>query len=101
MFDQVGGREYHDFPSIESLADDGVEANLRDMGFGYRAAYIAKTAQQIKQHHSSHYLHDLRHKSYDRARAKLLKLHGVGAKVGMTPTDLIDLYQNHLAELRL
>jgi len=80
---------YHDFPSIDSLAGDGVEATLREMGFGYRAAYIAKTAQHIERHHSSHYLHDLRHESYQHARAELLKLHGVGAKVSVAHVNLV------------
>jgi len=72
---------YHDFPSIESLAADGVEQTLRGLGFGYRAAYIVKTAQHIRRLHSSHYLHDLRHEPYAHARSELMKLHGVGAKV--------------------
>jgi len=59
------------------------------MGFGYRAAYIAKTAQYITRHHSSHFLHDLRHESYQHARAELLKLHGVGGKVSITDANLV------------
>lgn len=81
MLKQVAGRIYHDFPSIESLAGDSVEATLREMGFGYRAAYIAQTAQHIKKQHLSHYLHDLRCQPYEHARSELMKLHGVGAKV--------------------
>jgi len=53
------------------------------MGFGYRAAYIAKTAQYINQRHSSCYLHDLRRVPYEHARSELMKLHGVGAKVNI------------------
>ena len=59
------------------------------MGFGYRAAYIAKTAQHIKRHHSSHYLHDLRRESYEHARAELLKLHGVGGKVSIPCANVV------------
>lgn len=62
------------------------------MGFGYRAAYIAKTAQHIWQHHSSHYLHDLRCKPYKHARSELMKLHGVGAKVTIICACFINLY---------
>jgi len=53
------------------------------MGFGYRAAYIAKTAQYLSQRHSSCYLHDLRKEPYEHARSELMKLHGVGAKVSV------------------
>jgi len=53
------------------------------MGFGYRAAYIAKTAQHISQQHLSCYLRDLRKLPYEHARAELMKLHGVGAKVSV------------------
>ena len=43
-------RCYYAFPEIEALVDQGtaLEADLRALGFGYRAAYIAKTAQQLK-----------------------------------------------------
>lgn len=92
MLMQVDGHVYHDFPSIESLAGDGVEVTLREMGFGYRAAYIAKTAQHIWQHHSSHYLHDLRREPYEHARSELMKLHGVGAKVTIICACFINLY---------
>ena len=83
MFEQVAGERYHDFPSIKSLAGDDVEATLREMGFGYRAAYIVKTAKHISEQHSSRYLYDLRSESYDHARSELMKLHGVGAKVSV------------------
>ena len=66
------------------------------MGFGYRAAYIARTAQHIKQHHSSHYLLDLRRGTYEHARSELMKLHGVGAKVSLTCShqniNIVDLH---------
>lgn len=35
---------YHDFPQPQALAQDGVEAKLRSLGFGYRAKYIHQTA---------------------------------------------------------
>lgn len=38
---------YHDFPRPEDLAQDGVEAKLRALGFGYRAKYIHQTAQLV------------------------------------------------------
>jgi N-glycosylase/DNA lyase len=38
---------YHDFPEPAALAKDGVEANLRALGFGYRAKYLYRTACMI------------------------------------------------------
>ena len=41
---------YYAFPEIEALVERGpaLESDLRGLGFGYRAGYIAKTAQQLK-----------------------------------------------------
>ena len=46
----VGDEKYHAFPSIDHLAakDIDIESHLRKLGFGYRAAYISKTARQLK-----------------------------------------------------
>ena len=38
------GEAYHDFPQPHALAKDGVEGNLRSLGFGYRAKYLHQTA---------------------------------------------------------
>lgn len=43
----VAGQAFHDFPSPAALAADGVETRLRELGFGYRAKYIADTARTI------------------------------------------------------
>ena len=37
---EVDGISYHSFPAVSALAGDGVEQNLRSLGFGYRAKYI-------------------------------------------------------------
>ncbi|PWN47961.1 DNA glycosylase [Violaceomyces palustris] len=42
---------YYPFPSPETLAKPGVEARLRELGFGYRAKYLAQTAQMLCQSH--------------------------------------------------
>jgi N-glycosylase/DNA lyase len=44
------GEPLHDFPSPQALAVDGVEQKLRELGFGYRARYIAQTARIITEH---------------------------------------------------
>ena len=40
-------KSYFAFPKLEALAHDDVEAKLRTLGFGYRSAYISKTAKQV------------------------------------------------------
>lgn len=74
---------YYAFPEIEALVDQGtaLEADLRALGFGYRAAYIAKTAQQLKDSGGRAYLESVRGMEYVEAKAELLKLTGVGPKV--------------------
>lgn len=42
---------YHPFPPPEALAKEGVEEKLRELGFGYRAKYLAKTAQMLCEKH--------------------------------------------------
>ncbi|KAL8365958.1 hypothetical protein RB595_004640 [Gaeumannomyces hyphopodioides] len=43
----VAGHVFRDFPPPSALAADGVEQNLRQLGFGYRARYIAETARMV------------------------------------------------------
>lgn len=45
--------DYHPFPSPESLAQPGVEEQLRALGFGYRAKYIHQTAIMLCERCSS------------------------------------------------
>lgn len=42
---------FHPFPPPEALAKPGVEEKLRELGFGYRAKYLAKTAQMLCEKH--------------------------------------------------
>lgn len=44
LLGHLDGEPYHDFPQPRSLAQDGVEAKLRSLGFGYRAKYLHQTA---------------------------------------------------------
>ena len=44
----LDGKSFYAFPTVEALAQAEVEAKLRALGFGYRACYISKTAQQVK-----------------------------------------------------
>ncbi|KAJ2064102.1 8-oxoguanine glycosylase ogg1 [Coemansia sp. S146] len=69
------------FPSIQMIAQDpAVEQTMKDLGFGYRARYYAKTVERLAQLGDT-YLENLRHASVEVARAELMKLSGVGPKV--------------------
>ncbi len=71
------GKDYYDFPFPEKLAKAGVE----DIGLckvGYRAKYINKTAQIVKENRE---LHHLRKRSMREVQQYLLSLPGVGPKV--------------------
>ena len=46
----IDDEKYHAFPSVDHLAAQDIEDNLRKLGFGYRAAYISKTAKLVCIH---------------------------------------------------
>ena len=66
------------FPGWEKLAKIP-EAELRGMKMGYRAKYVIGVAHQIAKNPSM--LRDVVEQPYEEAKAKLLKLPGVGPKV--------------------
>ncbi|KAG9036243.1 8-oxoguanine glycosylase ogg1 [Tulasnella sp. JGI-2019a] len=74
---------YHAFPPPKALADPSIEGVLRELGFGYRAKYIRKTAALLCERHEDPmaWLLSLRKMSIEEARAALLEFHGVGPKV--------------------
>lgn len=72
---------YYNFPSIESLADAQVEAKLRVLGFGYRAKFIQQSAAKILINGGRDWLMNLRRVTYPEAKAALMTLPGIGAKV--------------------
>lgn len=75
--------KYHPFPPPHALSDPSIEATLRELGFGYRAKYIQKTAALLCERHADpqKWLMSLRAKELQEARASLLELSGVGPKV--------------------
>lgn len=96
----IGEEAFHDFPTPAALTAPGVEAHLRELGFGYRARYIAQTAQNISHERPEGWLLSLRNPAsiawgaaprkatahdeaptYKRAHEQLLELTGVGPKV--------------------
>lgn len=52
---------------------------MRGLGFGYRAKYIAQTAQKIYEYPEGEaWLHELRKLEYKEAKEALLGMAGVG-----------------------
>ncbi|RDL34506.1 putative N-glycosylase lyase [Venustampulla echinocandica] len=92
---RINDVSFHDFPPPEALTGPRVEAHLRELGFGYRAAYIAKTALMVANEKPEGWLQSLRNDGdnpdqklprggrdgYRRAHEELLQLLGVGPKV--------------------
>lgn len=90
---EVNGEEFFAFPSLSALSKDGVEENLRKLGFGYRAKYIQKSAEQIIAKGGLKWFQELRDMKYEEAHAELQTLTGIGPKVA----DCICLMSlNHL-----
>lgn len=93
LIGHVGGEAYHDFPEPNAFTGNGVEADLRRLGFGYRAKYIHQTALMVAERGLG-WLEGLRNpggeeelmpqggrEGYRLAHAELLALQGVGPKV--------------------
>ncbi|KAJ3285400.1 8-oxoguanine glycosylase ogg1 [Borealophlyctis nickersoniae] len=76
-----GSRTFYSFPRIPCFTKEGVEAELRALGFGYRAKYIVQSAKYIMDNHDEQWLEGLRLLPYQQVKAELLKLSGVGPKV--------------------
>ncbi|KAI1345230.1 DNA glycosylase [Xylariaceae sp. FL0016] len=95
---RIGDEAFHDFPSPQALAGRKVEAHLRELGFGYRAKYIAETAILVSAIKPDGWLESLTNPenpgfevtvptdgqeaaTYRKAHEQLLSLSGVGPKV--------------------
>lgn len=83
---------YHPFPPPSALAAPEVAAQLRSLGFGYRADFIQRTAKMLVDEHGTtvaaksiegpeRWLLSLRDVDTNKAREELLKFVGVGRKV--------------------
>lgn len=96
--DHIGDEPFHDFPSPQALAGKKVESHLRELGFGYRAKYIAETARLVSMEKPAGWLETLTNPenpqwgqipvptegdpvTYKQAHEALLSLSGVGPKV--------------------
>jgi N-glycosylase/DNA lyase len=98
LIGHIGDRAFHDFPPPEALTGPGVETHLKELGFGYRAKYVAKTAAIVTQKPPG-WLESLSNSEdakvgaeidvlksggrpgYRKAHEQLLELQGVGPKV--------------------
>lgn len=72
--------EFRAFPSVDRLAAVS-EAELRTLGFGYRAASIPRAAEGIAARGGPEWLSELAQGPYEAARAALQELPGVGPKL--------------------
>ncbi|XP_060806599.1 N-glycosylase/DNA lyase [Amyelois transitella] len=75
------GVTYYAFPTVDKLAQPEVESKLRELGFGYRAKFIQKSAAQIVELGGAKWFQTLQDMKYKDARSELMKLHGIGPKV--------------------
>ncbi|CAK1541739.1 unnamed protein product [Leptosia nina] len=93
---EVDSVPYYAFPDVEKLSQLEVESHLRELGFGYRAKFIKKSANQIVQWGGKKWFGSLKDMKYTEAKAELMKLCGIGPKVA----DCICLMSlNHLEAL--
>ena len=77
---EVAGLTHAAFPPIHRLAEASLP-HLTSLGLGYRAGYVKDTAQAVMAHGGAAWLMGLRRRSYPEAKAALMALPGVGAKI--------------------
>lgn len=75
---RIDGEEYYEFPGPEKMAEVS-EEELRNLSIGYRAEYLKRTAEMVRDGVVTE--EKLRKMDYLKAREELKKLSGVGNKV--------------------
>lgn len=83
-----------DMFSVFYFADSSVEARLRDLGFGYRAQFLQRSAKKIVDTYGLQWLESLRSVPYFQACDALRTLPGVGTKVQQPHTHTYMLLKN-------
>ncbi|KAJ1558144.1 8-oxoguanine glycosylase ogg1, partial [Nowakowskiella sp. JEL0078] len=73
LIDILDDIPFYSFPTIEALSK-AAEVDLRNLGFGYRAKYIEKTAKMILENGGKDWLFSLRTLDYQSANNELKKL---------------------------
>lgn len=79
LLGKVGEHSFHKFPPLQRLCEPSVEARLKELGFGYRAKFIPKSAKHLSSLNRD--MKELRSESYENCLTLLLELSGVGQKV--------------------
>lgn len=99
---RIGDEDFHDLPDPYVLAAAGseTESALRDLGFGYRARYIADTARLVAKERPAGWLTGLRNPSSPSLRAASAGVE-TGAKKGDAALALPDYRTAHDALLEL
>ncbi|RLN53396.1 hypothetical protein BBJ29_004269 [Phytophthora kernoviae] len=64
---------FYAFPSVDTLVDKCKEEKLRALGFGYRAAFIVKSAKQLQELGGDSYLNKIRDGEIVQPKTKKLK----------------------------
>lgn len=77
---EVAGLTHTAFPPLHRLAEASIP-HLTSLGLGYRAAYVKGTAQAVMAHGGPSWLLSLRKRPYLEAKAALMAMPGVGAKI--------------------
>ena len=72
------GETYHAYPTPTALAD-ATESELRDLGLGYRAPYVQRSAEMVAEGRA--HPDDATGLAYEDARERLTEFVGVGEKV--------------------
>jgi len=80
FIDEIEGKKYYTFPRLHELIKTD-EQTLRDMGFGYRAKYLASTLKTIEEKGGEKWLLELRGKDHKIIQEELTALMGIGKKV--------------------
>ncbi len=75
---EFDGETYHAFPTPEQLAT-ATEDELRELGLGYRAPYVVRTAEMVANGEA--HPAEARNLEYEAAREYLCQFVGVGDKV--------------------
>lgn len=76
----LDGAAYHSFPPLEALALDNVAELERVSGLGYRAANLARAAEQIAERPTG-WADSLRSLPYPQAKAEMTAVRGIGRKI--------------------
>ncbi|CAH0484399.1 unnamed protein product [Peronospora farinosa] len=85
-------RHFYAFPSVDTLAAKCEETTLRTLGFGYRAAFIVKTAKQLQKLGGVSYLNDIRDGKIVRPEVKKKRKSSTFASVGRKVADCVALF---------